>query len=97
MSTVLGEAAYKKNITLHRAINKVLYEVVFGMLPGKEIPRRTEDDHIEESEQHTTPVLKMTFWHRLRMQTLDNLLWLTYKWNLQLKTSTNASMPSMNV
>lgn len=47
---VLGEAAYKKNITLHRAINKIPYEVVFGILPWKEIPGRTE----EESEQHTT-------------------------------------------
>ena len=53
--TVLGEAAYKKNITLHRAINKVPYEVVvFGILPRKETPGRTEDDHIEDSEQHTT-------------------------------------------
>ena len=32
---VLSEAAYKKNISLHRAINKVPYEVVFGMLPWK--------------------------------------------------------------
>lgn len=52
--TVLREAAYKKNITLHRAINKVSYEVLHGMLPRKETPGRTEDDHIEESEQHTT-------------------------------------------
>lgn len=52
--TVLGEAAYKKNITVHRAINKVPYEVVFGILPRKETPGRTKDDHIEESEQHTT-------------------------------------------
>ena len=35
---VFSEAAYKKNISLHRAINKVPYEVVFGMLPWKEIP-----------------------------------------------------------
>ena len=34
-SKVLSEAAYKKNISLHRAINKVPYEVVFGMLPWK--------------------------------------------------------------
>ena len=39
---------------MHRAINKVPYEVVFGILPRKETPGRTEDDHIEESEQHTT-------------------------------------------
>ena len=52
--TVLGEAACKKNITLHRAINKVPYEIVFGILPRKETPGRTEDDHIEDSEQHTT-------------------------------------------
>ena len=39
--TVLGEAAYKKNITLHRAINKVPYEVVFSMLPRKEMPEGT--------------------------------------------------------
>ena len=30
--TVLGEAAYKKNITLQRPINQVPYEVIFGML-----------------------------------------------------------------
>lgn len=47
---VLGEAAFKKNITLNRAINKVLYEVVFGMLPRQEIPGRTEEDHIEERD-----------------------------------------------
>ena len=52
--TVLGEAAYKKNITLHRAINKVPYKVVFGILPRKETPGRTEDNYIEDSEQHTT-------------------------------------------
>ena len=52
--TVLGEAAYKKNIHLHRAINKVPYEVVFSMLPRKEMPEGTED-HTDESEQFTTP------------------------------------------
>ena len=51
--TVLGEAAYKKNITLHRAINKIPYEVVIGVLPRKEMPERTED-HTDESEQFTT-------------------------------------------
>ena len=39
---------------MHRAINKVPYEVVFRILPRKETPGRTEDDHIEDSEQHTT-------------------------------------------
>jgi len=43
------------------------------------------------------PVLKMTFWDLLNMQTQDNFLWLTYKWQLQFKTPTNANMPSMNV
>ena len=52
--TVLGEAAHKKNITLHRAINNVPYEVVFGMLPRKEMPEGTEDDHTDEREQLTT-------------------------------------------
>ena len=51
--TVLGEAAYKKNITLHRAINEVPYEVVFSMLPRKEMPEGTED-HTDEREQYTT-------------------------------------------
>ena len=51
--TVLGEAAYKKNITLHRAINKVPYEVVFSMLPRKEMPEGTEDQ-TDEREQFTT-------------------------------------------
>ena len=50
---VLGEAAYKKNITLHRAINKVPYEVVFVVLPRKEMPEGTED-YTDESEQFTT-------------------------------------------
>ena len=50
---VLGEAAYKKNITLHRAINKVPYEVVFGVLPRKEMPEGTVD-HTDESKQFTT-------------------------------------------
>ena len=35
---VLSEGAYKKNISLHRAIKTVPYEVVFEMLPWKEIP-----------------------------------------------------------
>ena len=51
--TVLGEAAYKKNITLHRALNKVPYEVVFSMLPRKEMPEGTEDQ-TDEREQFTT-------------------------------------------
>ena len=51
--TVLGEAAYKKNITLHKAINKVPYEVVYSMLPRKEMPEGTED-HTDERQQYTT-------------------------------------------
>ena len=33
----LGEAAYKKNITIHKAIGKIPYQIVFGCLPRKEI------------------------------------------------------------
>ena len=43
------------------------------------------------------PVLKMTFWDLLNMQTQDNFLWPTHKWQLQFKTPTNANIPSMNV
>lgn len=53
---VLSEAAYKKNISLHRVINKVLYEVVFGMLPWKEIPLHRKSQvqlHVEECELDT--------------------------------------------
>ena len=48
--------AYKKNISLHRGINKVPYEVVFGMLPWKEIPLHRKNQvqlHVEECELDT--------------------------------------------
>ena len=51
---VLSEAAYKKNITEHRAISQVPYEVVFGLFPTKEMHDGTDEDHSEESEQMTT-------------------------------------------
>ena len=35
---VLSEVAYKKNISLHRAINKVPYEVYLECFPGKRFP-----------------------------------------------------------
>ena len=54
--TVLGEAAYKKNITLHRPMNQVPYEVIFGMLPWKEIARETEQLQIVRSEEQTEDV-----------------------------------------
>ena len=54
--TVLGEAAYKKNITLHRPINQVPYEVIFSMFPWKEIPRETEQVQIIGSEERTEDV-----------------------------------------
>ena len=109
-STVLGEAAYKKNTTLHRAINKVLSQVVFSMLPRKRyLAEQKRITLRKESNVQTVkkkihpliwplgwmiPVLKMTF---LNKQTQDNFLWLTYKWQLQFKTPTNENMPSMNV
>ena len=54
--TVLGEAAYKKNITLHRPINQVPYEVIFHMFPWKEIPCEIEQAQIERSEEQTEDV-----------------------------------------
>ena len=53
---VLSQAAYKKNISLHRAINKVPYDVVFGMLAWKEIPLQRKNQvqlHVEECELET--------------------------------------------
>ena len=53
---VLSQAAYKKNISLHRAINKVPYDVVFGMLAWKEIPLHRKNQvqlHVEECELDT--------------------------------------------
>lgn len=77
-STVLGEAAYKKNTTLHRAINKVLSQVVFSMLPRKrylaEQKRITlrKESNVQPVKKKIhpliwplswmIPVLKMTFW-----------------------------------
>ena len=64
---VLSEAAYKKNITEHRAISQVPHEVVSGIFPRKEMCNGTEEDHAEESEQMTTmeeenaPSLASTF------------------------------------
>lgn len=53
---VLCEAAYMKNISLHRALNKLPYEVVFGMLPWKEIPLHRKNQvqlEVEDCEQDT--------------------------------------------
>ena len=75
-------AVYKKNITLHGAINNATYEVVFSMLPRKEMLEGAED-HTDEREQFTTlekenaptllnlmnPAVKMTFHHLLKMLT----------------------------
>ena len=70
---VLSEAAYKKNITEHKAISQVPYEAVFCIFPRKQMPDATEEDHTEESEQMTTmeeenahtlaSTFKMTFHH----------------------------------
>lgn len=49
----VNEAAYKKNITLHRAIAKVPYEVVFGFLPRKENSTSLKSTHT--TTQNTTP------------------------------------------
>ena len=53
---VLSQVAYKKNISLHRAITKVPYDVVFGMLAWKEIPLHRKNQvqlHVEECELDT--------------------------------------------
>ena len=48
----LGEAAYKKNITIHRAVRETPYRLVFGIDPKKEIQMKvTVDDETKLSEE----------------------------------------------
>lgn len=46
----LGEAAYKKNITIHRAIKETPYKLVFGIDPKKEMTV-TSEHHNEQQQQ----------------------------------------------
>ena len=51
----LGEAAYKKNITIHRVVRETPYRLVFGIDPKKEIQMKvTVDDEtkLSEEEEH---------------------------------------------
>ena len=56
--TILNEAAYKKNITIHTAIKKIPYEAVFGMLPIREVytadAANAEDLDKEDNPADTT-------------------------------------------
>ena len=53
--TVLGEAAYKKNITVHRAVAQTPYELVLGIKPWREEMRasvqETDTDKGEQEEE----------------------------------------------
>ena len=47
---VVQEAAYKKNISLHRAIQKTPYYVVFGIEPNKECHDTDTDNEVPEED-----------------------------------------------
>ena len=58
--TKLREAAYKKNITTHRAVRETPYRLVFGIYPKKEVQMKvTADDQTklyekEQEDDHQT-------------------------------------------
>ena len=49
--SILNEAAYKKNITVHSAIKKTPYEAVFGMLPIREIRSAGPANAVDPSKE----------------------------------------------
>lgn len=55
--TILNEAAYKKNITVHSATKKTPYEIVFCIKPNKEIHKQEEEKQINllDSTEIVTP------------------------------------------
>ena len=52
--TILNEAAYKKNITVHTAIKKTPYEAVFGMLPIREV-HNADPTNVEDLDKDHNP------------------------------------------
>ena len=57
--STLGEAAYKKNITTHRAIKESPYKLVFGIDPKKEI-QVTSGHHQTQQQQQDEPQKQQT-------------------------------------
>ena len=54
--TILNEAAYKKNITVHSATKKTPYEIIFSIKPNKEIHKQEEEQsHLLDSTEIVTP------------------------------------------
>ena len=61
----LGEAAYKKNITIHRAVKEIPYRLVFGIDPKKEkklnpTHEEQEEDQLSEMANTNAPVKRKT-------------------------------------
>ena len=58
----LGEAAYKKNITIHRAVKEIPYRLVFGIDPKKEkkLNPTQEEDQLSEMANTNAPVKRKT-------------------------------------
>ena len=61
----LGEAAYKKNITIHRAVKEIPYRLVFGIDPKKEkklnpTQEEQEEDQLSEMANTNAPVKRKT-------------------------------------
>ena len=74
----LGEAAYKKNITFHRAVKETPYRIVFGIDPKKEIqmkvPEEEEDqqtetaNEIERKKRKSSPTFEVESRKRMRTE-----------------------------
>ena len=61
----LGEAAYKKNITIHRAVKETPYRLVFGIDPKKEnkenpTQEEQEEDQVSEMENENGQIKRKT-------------------------------------
>ena len=46
----VGEAAYKRNVTIHRATSKSPYELVFGILPHRSMPTTPSPEQCSSME-----------------------------------------------
>ena len=61
----LGEAAYKKNITMHRAVKETPYRLVFGIDPKKEnkenpTQEEQEEDQLSDMENENGQIKRKT-------------------------------------
>lgn len=77
----LGEAAYKKNITFHRAVKQTPYRLVFGIDPKKEMQMKVpaEEDHqtetaneIEGRKRKSSPTCEAESRKRMRTEANSN-------------------------